>query len=102
MSRLLEDCPLYVYIFTNDSDPIALMNYCKKCINKDNIEFGCRSNTNNGTKFIIEDFFAMAYQFDCLIRGKSAFSYVAQLIGNHRIVIYTKGSQWADGKGVCD
>lgn len=100
LAELLEDRQLFVYIFTDDSNPVALMNYYSKCVGKDNVEFACRDSTNSGKSSILEDFFAMAYQFDCLIRGKSAFSYVAQLIGNHKIVIHTKGGEWVDRVGV--
>jgi hypothetical protein len=100
LSDLLHDAPLYVYIFTDAVDPQALLKKYKVAINKENIEFECRSNTNNGVSFVLEDFFSMAYQFDCLIRGISCFAYAAQCVGNHKIIIYAKHGVWQEGKGV--
>jgi len=97
LSEILNDVPLYVYLFTDDSNPIEILEEYEWIIGKPNILFDCRKEENRHDLNVIEDFFAMT-KFDCLIRPQSNFSRGAQLIGEHKIVIHPKQASWVDGK----
>jgi len=97
LSEMFNDAPLYVYLFTDDPNPIAMLEEYEWIIGKPNILFDCRKKENRHDLNVIEDFFAMA-RFDCLIRSQSNFSRGAQLIGKHKIVIHPKQASWVDGK----
>src|SRR5439155_21357397 len=93
LSELLNDQPLYVYIFTDDKDPLSLMHLYEKVINKPNIQFDCRKEKNQHNMNVLDDYWNMA-QFDCLIRSSSLFSCSAQLLGNHKIIISAQHGEW--------
>jgi len=97
LSDLLDDAPLYVFIFTDDQNPTRLCEIFEKECKKSNIIFDCRKSENRHDQNVIEDLWAMA-QFDCLIRNWSHFSGVAQLLGRHKIIIYPRRCFWADKK----
>lgn len=94
VSQLLKVCrhyankPLYIYLFTDDKNPLALQEKLLTKIKSEGITqdilFGKREEKSIHP--VLEDFFSMA-QFQCLIRSESHFSIVAQLIGNHELVI---------------
>lgn len=86
LSKLLNNSPLFVYIFTDEKDPSALTTEIKNKVNLPNITWGCRIEENAHNLNIIEDFDAIS-QFDCLIRAHSNFSLGASLLGNHKIII---------------
>jgi len=46
---------------------------------------------------VVEDFYNMSC-FDCLIRPASHFFLAAQLLGNHKIIIYPKHWKWVGKK----
>ena len=97
LSEMLNDVPLYVYLFTDDANPIAILEEYEWIIGKPNILFDCRREENRHDLNVIEDFFAMT-KFDCLICSQSNFSRGAQLIGKHKIVIHPKQASWVNGK----
>jgi len=97
LSEILNDAPLYVYLFTDDSNPIAIREEYEWIVGKPNILFDCRREENRHDLNVIEDFFAMT-EFDCLIRSQSHFARGVQLIGKHKIVIHPKQASWVDGK----
>ncbi|MGB8367544.1 MAG: hypothetical protein WCD44_04255, partial [Candidatus Babeliales bacterium] len=97
ISELLSDQPLFIYIFTDDRNPTGLVNRIKKAVNKSNITYSCRSRGNTYKTHVVEDLYNMA-RFDCLIRSGSSFAVAAQLLGNHKIVIYPKSLQWEGRK----
>ena len=97
LSEMLGDAPLYVYLFTDDPNPIAILEEYEWIIGKPNILFDCQKEENRHDLNVIEDFFAMT-KFDCLIRPQSNFSRGAQLIGKYKIVIHPKKAAWVDGK----
>ncbi len=84
---MFEGKDLYVHIFTDDSNPDALMEKFKKSIEDEHIKYGCRQRGNNCHAHVLEDFFAMT-KFDCLIRPESLYSIYAERFGNHEVVIY--------------
>ncbi len=93
ISTLLQDAPLYVHVFTDDSNPQKIVESYQQAVNKPNILYGCRTSKNHHTANILEDLFSMA-QCDCFIRAGSNFPQIAQLIGKHRIVIFPKSMKW--------
>lgn len=93
ISKRFRHAPMYVHIFTDDPDPVSLTEGYKAAVGLSNIEFGCRKEGNHHDKNVLEDLFAMA-RFDCLIRSGSNFPQIAQLIGNHQVVIYPKNAEW--------
>jgi len=102
LSSLLNDVPLFVYIFTDDQNPQEIAERFKKAIKKPNITFAYKeNNTFNYRDHVIEDYYNMA-QFDCLIRSSSHFAFAAQLLGNHKIIIYPQHAQWIGDKIVVD
>ncbi len=102
LSVMLNHCPLYVYIFTDDKDPDQLVQRLKKRVLAPNITFHCRQKKQdlaNNKNVIMQDLCDMA-QFDCLIRPESGFSAAAQLIGNHKLVVYPQAVQWVVEKSL--
>jgi hypothetical protein len=93
VSESLNNRPLYVFIFTDDQNPKKIMQEYKEAINRDNIIFDCRQEKNHHTMNIVEDMMAMA-KFDYLIRPESAFSIIAQIIGNHKMIIHPAKINW--------
>lgn len=93
LSKYLHDIPLYVYIFTDDKDPVALTQRIEKNTNKPNITFACRTEKNSHGTNVLYDVYAMA-NFDCLIRSGSHFAYISQMIGNHKIILYPLHMRW--------
>lgn len=93
ISEMHNDQPLYVYIFTDDQNPLPIMQIIEQAVNKKNITFDCRKETNHRDNNVLEDIFSMA-TYDCLIRSGSNYPQIAQLIGDHRITIYPKALNW--------
>jgi len=101
ISKLFDDAPLFVYIFTDDRSPLRLVSRIKKAVNKNNITFSCRSRGNMHKAHVVEDFYNMS-RFDCFIRSGSHFALAAQLLGNHKVIIYPKHWRWVGKKLVID
>jgi len=97
LSTLFNDAPLYIYIFTDDQNPKKLADQFELECNKPNITFDCREHDNHHAKNVIDDLWAIS-QFDCLIRGWSHFPSVAQMIGNHKIIMFPKKYFWSNKK----
>lgn len=101
LSSLLDDAPMYIFIFTDDNNPMHLQALFEEKCNKSNITFDCRKDENRWDRNIIEDMWELS-QFDCLIRSWSHFSSTAQMLGNHKIIIYPRTYFWSDNKLVMD
>lgn len=86
ISRLLNNVPLYIYIFTDNAEPELIAKKYKKILNKSNITFGYPKNKKDYESSLINDFFFMT-KFDCLIRPTSLFSMAAEKLANFKIVI---------------
>lgn len=93
ISEMNNDAPIYLHIYTDNTDPVSIMNAIEFAVNKSNITFDCRRTDNHHTKNILEDIFAMA-QYEYLIRSGSNYPQISQLIGNHRIVICPLSCEW--------
>lgn len=97
LNALLGFVPMYIYVFTDDQKPLELVERFKRCLNASNILFETRTSENSHKTNIIEDFYAMS-QFDCLIGSSSHFSWAAQMLGHHKIVIKPKHTHWVTPK----
>lgn len=90
----LKNKPLYIQIFTDDKDPVALINIIQNKVQNTNITIHYEDNRSKShATRIIEDLFNMA-RFDILIRSQSYFARAAELIGNFKIVMYPLHSYW--------
>jgi len=104
LSQLLDDCPIFVWVFTDDSNPNMFCERIEAGCNKPNIQFGCRTQGNHFERNVIEDMWCMS-KFDCLIRPNSHFSSIAQFMGKHKIIIspynaVKKGRNWLFGNSM--
>jgi len=99
--NILNNAPLHIHIFTDDPNPLQILEKYKKSVEHLNITFSCRMEGNKHDKSVLEDFFSMT-QYDCLIRSASNFSACADIIGNFLISIYPKNSHWENNKLIID
>lgn len=89
LAALLNQQQLSVFLFTDDCNPRLLFNRLQEQCDAPNIHFIAIYRSAN----FIDDLNLMA-QADCLIRPCSHFSGVAQLMGNHKIIIRPEQSVW--------
>lgn len=101
ISAIFNDALLYVYIFTDDLEPESIVRRYKKAINKENIIFDFRKDENNHYSNVIEDLYHMS-KFDILIRPYSSFSVIAQIIGDHKLVLSPKHGIWLNNILIID
>jgi hypothetical protein len=102
ISTLLNHQPLFVHIFTDDRDPIAITKRFKQTLSHlPNITYSCRTRGNAHNLNVIDDLFNMT-RFNCLIRPASSYSKMAQLLGDHAIITYPKQVIWVNGALVAD
>ncbi len=87
LSKFLKDRQLLVYLFTDDPNPEVIMQrYSQALADCPRIIFSYRQAGNHHTKNVLHDLFAIV-QCDCLISASSSFAHVAQLLGDHSILI---------------
>ncbi len=97
LTSVLAGRSMYVCIFTDDRNPAAIMERFRKLIPNPCIEWDySRANTQD-QKSVIDDLFDMS-RFDCLIRGQSNFAIIADIIGNHPVIIYPSHYIWRGDK----
>lgn len=88
LASMLPGKNLLVYLFTDDPEPEKIMErYSAQLKNHPRIIFSYRQKDNHHTKNVIEDLFALT-QCDCLISASSSFAQVAQLLGNHQVLMF--------------
>lgn len=97
LSNMYEDAPMYIHIFTDDPHPEKIAKKYEAEVGASNLCFGYREQDNHYDTNVLEDFFSMA-DFDCLIRPGSNFSKIAQLIGNHQVIIFPEHAKWEGDK----
>lgn len=97
LSAFFDDAAMYVYIFTDDQDPHGLMERIKQNVGKHNVTYATRTTKNSHDSNVLYDWFFIA-DFDCLIRSGSLFPYTAQLVGNHKVVIYPLHLKWINDR----
>ncbi len=93
LSKMYDDAPMHVHLFTDHTDPEAILERYKQQVQKANITYSCRVKDNHHTQNLLVDIFSMV-QFDCMIRNGSNYPQIAQLLGNHKIVIYPLSCEW--------
>lgn len=90
LSCMFPDRLLYVYIFTDHTDPEEIVLQYKQALDKPFMVFDYQKQPIDYNTVILADFFNMMH-FDCLIRSDSNFSLVSSKLGNHQLVIYPSG-----------
>lgn len=98
ISGLLNDAPLYVYVFTDDRCPDVLCKNIAQRVDKANITYAFHGKEQRQVLDEVDDLFIMAHQFDVLIRGGSHLALIADLIGSHKIVIRPVRAYWFNDK----
>jgi hypothetical protein len=83
----LDQHPLYVYIFTDDNNPMDMVHAIQEQIPGLDIYLDCRTSGNSDTTNVLEDFFALL-QFDCLIHSQSNFSFIMGKIGGYMVSLF--------------
>lgn len=96
IAQLLNNQPLYVYIFTDHPNPQELLERCREAVKNPSILFESRESDNR-LDVILDEFFALT-QFDCLIRGHSNYSIMASKLGRYKIQVSPKSSRWEGTK----
>lgn len=92
LNKMFENKPMYVYLFTDDLQPLKIKKQFEKEVNAPNIVFDCRVKDNKPDANVLKDFYAIG-QFDCLIRPESNFSIAAEKIADHKVIIYPASFQ---------
>lgn len=94
----LKDQRVYVYVFTDDPDPVVLVEYIKsKLIYSENVLFDCRKSSNFHDSNVLEDFYALT-KFKYLIRSQSNYSFMAARIADFDLEIYPVNYNLIDGR----
>lgn len=97
ISKIFNHKPLYVFIFSDDSEIENLVSRIQEVVNLSNVHFDYRKTINRHNMNVLEDFFSML-NFDCLIRPwHSTFSMIAHILGDFKIVIYPTSYSWING-----
>lgn len=87
VADMLPERNLLVYLFTDDPNPQDIVTRYSTALQEyPRIIFSYRQAGNHHTKNVLQDLFSIA-QCDCLISASSSFATVAQLLGNHSILI---------------
>ncbi len=86
------DQPLYIYLFTDDKDPKAIVENYKEALQLPNLIFAYRDQ-NKYQDHVLDDMFAMA-QFDYLIRSNSQFTFISIIVGNHKLILSPYNATW--------
>lgn len=98
VSHDLGDRKLFVQIVTDDKNPRELVARIKERVNKSNIAFYYDDNRHLSRPDTIKADLYMLSRVDVLIRPESSFSRLAELIGNHKVVIYPFNYRWEKDK----
>lgn len=96
LHALLEQQPLYVFLFTDDREPQHIVERIQEKLsehNITNITFDYRKTENAHNLNIIEDISFMS-RFEYLIKSGSHYPWIAQMIGNHKAIISPVQYQW--------
>jgi hypothetical protein len=91
LADLLADEQIICFIFSDSHDPEALTRRIAHHCNRKNINFVNATSDKSDSPII--DMRRIA-SCECLIRAQSAYSIVAQIMGNHKIVISPKACAW--------
>ncbi|MCH9612156.1 MAG: hypothetical protein S4CHLAM102_06400 [Chlamydiia bacterium] len=86
LRETLREEPLYVYLFTDDSNPMRLKREFEREFADADIQFDCRTEGNSESSNVLYDFFHMM-EFDCLLYSDSNFSYAPFRLGKYLATI---------------
>lgn len=86
VSAMLDNPELYIFLFTDDQNPQDIAERYQEMINLPSITIDYRKEQNHHTANVLEDFFSIM-EFDVLIRSESSFSFMAQQLGDHKMII---------------
>ena len=100
LSAILDNPPMYIYLFTDADKPKSLVNRFKKYVKNKNIVIESRSQ-NQWSRTTLEDYYRMVH-FDILIRSDSYFSLASLLLGNHAISIRPIKFRWSGNNLLID
>jgi hypothetical protein len=96
LSEIFDNAPLYVYLFTDDQNPSAIVDAYTKILAMPHIKFDFRATENGPDEHVVDDMINMS-RFDCLIRSESSFSKIADIIGNHQLILFPHAHRWHQG-----
>src|SRR5581483_4486887 len=97
--QIFRGYPLYVYLFTEDPQPLVIKERFEKHFREKKIQFDCRTSINNEFLNVLEDFFAIM-QFDCFIHGESNYALCISKIHDFMMDIYPKEGKFKYGFNV--
>lgn len=92
ISQLFPEKALYVYIFTDDPNPLKLVHEYKQCLSDLDIQFDCRETNNHHASNVLEDFFEMM-RFDCLVAADSNYSGIPAKMIDYKVSIIPRDFQ---------
>lgn len=88
----LQESELYVHIFTDDHNPKAILKWFEKHNINEKIKWGITIDDTIPNP-MLSDLFSMT-NFDYLVRPRSHFSFFAQVLGDHKLILISKHSQF--------
>lgn len=98
LSACLRGVPLFVQIFTDDKDPLALVARFRSAVTNVNAIIHYEDNRKKDhEQRIIEDLYNMS-RFQVFIRSQSYFARVAELMGDHAVIFYPLNYAWQGKK----
>lgn len=92
---------LEICIYTDYQTPSAIATALSQNIASENVVYTYREHNNNPDDYILQDLFDMA-QADILIRPRSGLSVMAQILGNHQLVIWPQNGHWEPNQFIID
>ena len=99
--RLFYGKKLYVFLFTDDKNPIGLRKKFEDVFQGFPVIFECRLTNNSHNLHVLDDFFAMI-QFDCCLHGESNFSLCAGKIADYCYESQASSFHWDGDKLIID
>lgn len=102
LSDELQGKPFFVIICTDDKNPEELVQKIKQMVNRPVLIFEYRNYRDLPFKEQINRDLYLLSHCDVLIRSQSYFSRIAELMGNHKLVIYPLNSRWEGNKLIMD
>ncbi len=87
---------LFVHLFTDHPEPEKIVKRLENDLQGQPVLFSYRSSCNRHILNVVEDFYQMS-TFDCMVRGASQLSFIAEKIGNFHVCISPKKSTLRNG-----
>lgn len=90
--------PIVVRVFTDDKDPLSLIDRLQASIDNESIRLEYHDNRSKGYHIMmLEDLYLISH-CDAFIRSTSRFAIIAELLGNFETVIFPINGTWLNGK----